>query len=133
MENMFEQATRNKLRFESAKGPLTVEQVWDAPLTSRNGFSLDDIAKQAKRELDALSEESFVEQVSPLKSVAVLKLEVVKHIISVKLTEKEAASKRAERAELRRQLTQALAERQSDAIKNMSPEEIQKRLKELED
>ena len=70
---------------------------------------------------------------SPLKSVAVLKLEVVKHIISVKLEEKEAASKRAERAELRRQLTQALAERQSDAIKNMSPEEIQKRLKELED
>lgn len=133
MENMFEQATRNKLRFESAKGPLTVEQVWDAPLTSRNGFSLDDIAKQVKRELDALSEESFVEQVSPLKSVAVLKLEVVKRIISVKLSEKEAASKRAERAELRRQLTQALAERQSDEIKNMSPEEIQKRLKELED
>ncbi|ARK07909.1 hypothetical protein phiA829_089 [Aeromonas phage phiA8-29] len=133
MENMFEQATRNKLRFESAKGPLTVEQVWDAPLTSRNGFSLDDIAKQAKRELDALSEESFVEQVSPLKSVAVLKLEVVKHIISVKLAEKEVASKRAERAELRRQLTEALAEKQSDAIKNMSPEEIQKRLKELED
>ena len=60
MENMFEQATRNKLRFESTKGPLSVEQVWDAPLTSRNGFSLDDIAKQAKRELDALSEESFV-------------------------------------------------------------------------
>lgn len=133
MENMFEQATRNKLRFESTKGPLTVEQVWDTPLTSRNGFSLDDIAKQAKRELDALSEESFVEQVSPLKSVAVLKLEVVKHIISVKLAEKEVASKRAERAELRRQLTEALAEKQSDAIKNMSPEEIQKRLKELED
>lgn len=133
MENLFEQATRNKLRFESTKGPLSVEQVWDVPLTSRNGFSLDDIAKQAKRELDALSEESFVEQVSPLKGVAVLKLEVVKHIISVKLSEKEAASKRAERAELRQQLTQALAERQSDAIKNMSPEEIQKRLKELED
>lgn len=133
MENLFEQATRNKLRFESTKGPLSVEQVWDAPLTSRNGFSLDDIAKQAKRELDALSEESFVEQVSPLKSVAVLKLEVVKHIISVKLAEKEVASKRAERAELRRQLTEALAEKQSDAIKNMSTEEIQKRLKELED
>lgn len=133
MENLFEVATRNKLRFESSKGPLSVEQVWDVPLTSRNGFSLDDIAKQAKRELDALSEESFVEQVSPLKSVAVLKLEVVKHIITVKLAEKEAASKRAERAELRHQLTQALAQKQSEVIKNMSPEEIQKRLKELED
>lgn len=133
MENLFEVATRNKLRFESSKGPLSVEQVWDAPLTSRSGFSLDDIAKQAKRELDALSEESFVEQVSQLKSVAVLKLEVVKHIITVKLAEKEAASKRAERAELRQQLTQALAQKQSEVIKNMSPEEIQKRLKELED
>lgn len=133
MENLFEHATRNKLRFESNKGPLSVEQVWDAPLTSRNGFSLDEIAKQAKRELDAISEESFVQQVSPLKSVAEMKLEVVKHIITVKLAEKESASKRAERAELRQQLSQALADKQSDAIKNMSTEEIQKRLAELED
>lgn len=133
MEILFEQATRNKLRFESNKGPLSVEQVWDAPLTSRNGFSLDEIAKQAKRELDAISEESFVQQVSPLKSIAEMKLEVVKHIITVKLAEKESASKRAERVELRQQLTQALAEKQSDTIKNMSTEEIQKRLKELED
>lgn len=133
MENLFEHATRNKLRFESNKGPLSVEQVWDAPLTSRNGFSLDEIAKQAKRELDAISEESFVQQVSPLKSVAEMKLEVVKHIITVKLAEKESAGKRAERAELRQQLSQALADKQSDAIKNMSTEEIQKRLAELED
>lgn len=133
METLFEQATRNKLRFESNKGPLSVEQVWDVPLTSRNGFSLDDIAKQAKRELDAISEESFVQQVSPLKSVAELKLEVVKHIITVKLAEKESTSRRAERAELRQQLSQALADKQSDAIKNMSTEEIQKRLAELED
>lgn len=133
MEILFEQATRNKLRFESNKGPLSVEQVWDAPLTSRNGFSLDEIAKQAKRELDAISEESFVQQVSPLKSIAEIKLEVVKHIITVKLAEKESAGKRAERAELRQQLSQALADKQSDAIKNMSSEEIQKRLAELED
>ena len=133
MENMFERATRAKLRFESSKGPISVEQVWDAPLTSRNGFSLDEIAKQAKRELDAISEESFVQQVSPLKNVAVLKLEVVKHIIAVKLAEKESSDKRAERAELRKQLLQALAEKQTDEIKNMSVEDIQKRLTELED
>lgn len=38
--NMFEFATRSKLRFTSARGELTAEQLWDVPLRSRDDFSL---------------------------------------------------------------------------------------------
>lgn len=132
MSNLFEQASRAKLRFTSIKGPLSTEQLWDLPLLSKNGFSLDDVAKAAKRELDLASEESFVKATSPEKTAAELRLDVVKHVISVRIAENDAATKRTERAALRKQLTEALAEKQIDTIKGMSVEEIQRKLDELD-
>lgn len=32
MQNIFEQAVRQKLRFQTVRGLLTVEQLWDLPL-----------------------------------------------------------------------------------------------------
>lgn len=133
MEKLFEQASRAKLRFVSSKGPLMVEQLWEIPLTSKTGFSLDEVAKTVKRELDAASEESFVQTTSPAKAEAELKLEVVKYVISVRLAEADAATKKVQKQQLRQQLTQALAEKKSDAIKGMSVEEIERRLAELDD
>lgn len=45
---MFIKASRTKLRFESPKGLLSVEDLWDLPLISTMGkANLDDIAKTA--------------------------------------------------------------------------------------
>ena len=60
MDNLFLQATREKFRFESPKGDLSVEQLWDLPLTSRTGFDLDTVAKTVNADLKASNEESFV-------------------------------------------------------------------------
>ena len=60
MDNLFMQATREKFRFESSKGDLSVEQLWDLPLTSRTGFDLDTVAKAVNADLKASNEESFV-------------------------------------------------------------------------
>ncbi|MNO13121.1 hypothetical protein D3C76_27470 [compost metagenome] len=133
MDNLFEKATRQKLLFECKVGQINTEQLWDLPLLSKNGLDLDTVAKTAKRQLDAASEESFVSTTSPAKALAELKLEVVKHIISVKLAEKDAATKKASKAELRKQLTAALAEKQIDDLKGMTATEIEKRLAELDD
>ena len=94
--NIFEQATRRAIRFESAKGDLSVEQLWDLPLQSRNQFDLDTVAKTVNRQLNAVTEESFVSvRENPAKETHSLKLEIVKHIISVKLQEAEEARNRA--------------------------------------
>ena len=130
--NIFEQATRRAIRFESAKGDLSVEQLWDLPLQSRNQFDLDTVAKAVNRQLNAVTEESFVSvRENPAKETLSLKLELVKHIISVKLQEAEEARNRANKASEKEKLLRLLDEKQNEALRALTPEEIQERLKAL--
>ena len=129
--NIFEQATRRAIRFESAKGDLSVEQLWDLPLQSRNQFDLDTVAKTVNRQLNAVTEESFVSvRENPAKETLSLKLEIVKHIISVKLQEAEEARNR-DKASEKEKLLRLLDEKQNEALRALTPEEIQERLKAL--
>ena len=133
MSNIFEQATRQALRFPSVRGELNTEQLWDLALTSRNGFDLDSVAKEVNQRLKAISEESFVIKTSnPEKSDLELKLEVLKHIIAVKQAEADARRNAADRAAERQKLYDILAEKQDSALKELSVEDIQKRLAELQ-
>ena len=130
--NIFEQATRRAIRFESAKGDLSVEQLWDLPLQSRNQFDLDTVAKTVNRQLNDVTEESFVSvRENPGKETLSLKLELVKHIISVKLQEAEEARNRANKASEKEKLLRLLDEKQNEALRALTPEEIQERLKAL--
>jgi hypothetical protein len=90
IENLFQLASRQKFRFQSIKGELTTEQLWDLPLTARGGFNLDEVAKQVAAELKAAGEESFVKKNSnPAKAKLEAKLEIVKHLIAAKLEDAE--------------------------------------------
>ena len=130
--NIFEQATRRAIRFESAKGDLSVEQLWDLPLQSRNQFDLDTVAKTVNRQLNDVTEESFVSvRENPAKETLSLKLELVKHIISVKLQEAEEARNRVNKASEKEKLLRLLDEKQNEALRALTPEEIQERLKAL--
>lgn len=133
MTNLFLQATRRKFRFPSNKGDLSVEQLWDLPLTSRNGFDLDTVAKTVNTHLKAASEESFVVTSSnPAKTTLQDQLEVIKAIIAVKLDEAAKAKMRSDRAAERQRLLEILDQKEDDELKGLSREEIKKRLAELD-
>lgn len=134
MENMFESATRNKLRFESSVGHLTVEDLWDLPLTStRKIATLDNVAREVNRQLKAESEESFVvKSTNARKKDLETKLEIVKYIIQVKLDEQEAARSRAARAEEKKKLLEILEAKETQNMVSMDVEDIRKRLAELD-
>jgi len=137
MQNIFEYATRNKLRFSSARGELTVEQLWDVPLRSQqsaDSFSLNAIAKAASRALKDISEESFVETAkTPEHTRREMALEAVKYVIEVKLAEEEAAKARAARKQEKDQLLAILAEKQAGKLSELSERELQKRIAALGD
>ncbi len=134
MQNIFEYATRSKLRFTSIRGELTVEQLWDVPLRSRDDFNLNAVAKAASRALKEVSEESFVETTKTAEHTrreAVL--EVVKYVIDVKLAEEEAAKTRTARKQEKEKLLQILAEKQDGKLSELSEKELQKRIAALDD
>ena len=133
MDNLFLQATREKFRFESSKGDLSVEQLWDLPLTSRTGFDLDTVAKAVNANLKSSNEESFVNvNNNPAVSRLQAKLEVVKAIIEVKLAQAEATKKRAEKVAERQRLMEVLHSKKDQELQGLSVEEIERRLSQLE-
>ncbi len=127
---MFEQAARLKLRFDSPKGLLTTEDLWDLPLTSARSANLNDLAKGLSRELKDTAEEDFVH---PAKTNDVLKLkfDVVKHVIDVRLAENEAVRLSADRREKKDRLLELIARKQDESLAAKSVEELQAMVESL--
>jgi len=130
--NIFEYATRSKLRFTTARGELSIEQLWDAPLRSTDGFNLNEIAKVASKAFKSATEESFVETTKTAAHIRLeMALDVVKYIIEVKLDEESKAKKRAENRLEKEKLLGILAEKQDGKLSALSENELKKRIAAL--
>lgn len=131
---MFDKATRMKLRFSTGKGNITVEDLWELPLAGNGGLSLDAIAKDVNRQIKDADDESFVEAPKPNPEMIKnkLRLDIVKHIIKVKLEENDAAKKKAERKERKEKLLRAIAAKQDESLQQASLEELQAMVDELD-
>lgn len=131
-ETLFIYAARNKIRFTSIKGMLTVEQLWDLPLRSGDNFNLDAVAREANRQLKAATEESFVATERTLEHTRLeTALEIVKYIIACKLDEEAAAKKRADNKAEREALLRILADKQQDKMSKLSEAELKRRIEAL--
>jgi len=122
--NIFEFATRAKVRFRHSSGLVSVEDLWDLTLPQ-----LDSIAKALRKTLQD-NGESFISEVKTDKTIEIA-FEVVKYIIGVKLAEKEAAKRRKDAAEKRAQILDIIADKQNEALKGKSVEELMKELENL--
>jgi len=134
-EDLFQRATRAKLRFESPRGLLSVEDLWDLPLSSTVATkpNLDDIARGLHKKLTSGTEISFVSPTgkSPAVERDQLAMDVVKHVISVRVAENEAASQARAKAERKKQILEIIADKEVDALRNKDPEELRRLLNEL--
>lgn len=132
MSNLFITASRRKFRFASDRGDLTTEQLWDLPLTSKNGCNLNAVAISVHTELKGLAEESFVEVSSnPRKRDLEDMLEVVKYVISVKQEEAKAVTDRLAKQALKRKLQEAIEAKEGEELLGSSLEELKQQLAAL--
>ena len=115
--NIFEYAAKNKLRFATERGLLTAEDLFDIKLSNQAGPSLDKIAISLDEELSK-TEKSFVKKVTPQNKELQIKLDIVKHVISVKQDQEEAKVAAAARATQRRILQEAITKKKLEAIDN---------------
>lgn len=129
--NLFELAARKGFRFESSKGQLTVEDLFQLPLDSEKSASLNQVAKTIARQLKQAEEESFVAVKTSTNTELEQKLELVKHVISVRLEENAAARKAVEAKQQREKIAALLAQKQDQELAGKSVEELQAMLEQL--
>lgn len=123
---LFETATRNKMRFPF-RGMISVEDLWDLSLTN-----LDSVFKTLNAEAKKSEEESLLETKSKENEELSNKIEIVKYIVSVKLDEKKKREDAKKNAEMKQRLLEIKAKRQDAALENMSDEDLDKMLAELD-
>lgn len=123
--NMFEVATRSKMRF-LYKGQISVEDMWDLSLPA-----LDSVFKALNSQMKQVKEESLLSTKSKADETLELQIEIVKYIVSVKLVEKEARDKAAARSIQKHKIMEIMAKKQDESLQSASMEDLQKMLAEL--
>lgn len=126
-ENLFEMATRSKLRFPSTKGELSVEDLWD--LSDKD---LDVVYKNLKDQEVKSSEESLLDDanVDPKLTAAI---GIVKYIFTTKRNERLAEKERINKKLRQKKYIDALSKKQDEAIEKMSETELRAMIDSLED
>lgn len=123
---LFINATRNNYQFPF-RGMINVIDLWDLSLTN-----LDSVFKTLNAEAKKSEEESLLNTKSKEDEEISNKIEIVKYIVSVKLDEKKKREDAKKNAEMRQRLLEIKAKRQDAALENMSDEDLDKALAELE-
>jgi hypothetical protein len=126
VSELFERAVRQKLRF-NFRGQMTTEDLWDLSVEH-----LDAIYQGLRSEQKETCEESLIKQPTRATSRLSLQIDIVKHIVEVKLEEAELRKSRAENKLRKDRITAVLAERQDEKFKSMSEEDLQKELESLD-
>lgn len=126
MENIFEKATRQKLRF-NYRGLCSVEALWDIPLQTLDAMYVD-FASDAENTKVA----SLLGVKTGGDEETALKIEIIKHIVSVKLEERNLRETAAKRKEQKQKILELIQEKQDESMRGKSVEELTALLGELE-
>lgn len=126
---LFAQALREKLRFSTPQGTLSVEDLWDLPLTVNRSdrVSLDSLAQDLHRKLKEAEGNvvSFVKPTAKTDDRTQMSFDLVMFVLQTKLAERDAAEKARVNAETKQKLLGILARRQDAELEGKSADEIQ--------
>lgn len=126
MDKLFEIATRKKYRFPY-KGLVSVEDLWDL-----NVQALDQIFKALNKELKEKGEESLLKSKTDEETDLDNAISIVKYIVSVKEQERLDRLDQKEKAAKKQRIMAIMAEKQDKALTEMSMDDLQKMLDELD-
>lgn len=125
--NIFEYATRNKVRFPF-KGMISVEDLWDLSLVN-----LDSIYKMLNKQVKQSEEESLLNTKTNVDTELEVQIAIVKHIVSVKLEEQNAREQAAAKKAQKQKIMAIIASKEDEALHNSSVDDLKKMLDELND
>ena len=133
--NIFEQASRKGLMILTAKGYISVEDLWDLPLLDDHKLDLNDVAKILSQKLREASEENFVTLAgTPAENEdnsTALAFDIVKHIIDVKLKERNVAAEAVIKREKKKKIMEAIMNKETSQLAEASIDDLRSMLEAL--
>lgn len=125
IENMFELASRSKVRFPY-KGLISTEDLWDLPLEA-----LDSIYKALNAKVRQANEDSLLSRPSRQDAELALQIEIIRHVVAVKQEESNQRAKAREQREKKQKIMEIIASKQDEALQGKSVEELQAMLGDI--
>jgi hypothetical protein len=121
---MYKKSSKQKLRIITAKGLLSVEQLWDLTLQELDecAIVLQDLHKKSGKK-------SFLEAKSPKDATLKLKLDIVVDVLTSKVEIANTATKSADTKAHNQKILGLIARKQEGELEGKSVEELQGMLK----
>lgn len=129
IENLFEKALRNKVTF-AYKGTVSLYDLWDLKLEE-----LDHIYRTLSKEAKTTESEGeglLATRATKVSAALNLKLQIVKYVFETLRAEKEKKEKSAERKRQAQELLALISEKEGDALKGKSLEELRAQFAQLQ-
>lgn len=121
--SIYKQASRLKLRFQTEKGPLSAEQLWDLSIAT-----LDKMAVALEKEYEKSDGKSFVRKSTEKDRVAKLRFDIVLDVLTTKMEEDEAARNASDAKAHNEKILSLIAKKKEASLENLSIEELEKQL-----
>lgn len=124
--NIFERASRAKLRFSTSAGVLSIDDLWDMTLPG-----LNIVAKAVNASLKADQEEDFISDAAPEDTMSMLRMDLLKHVISEKKTQEGRTIAAADTRKRKAVLLELIAEKDNESDKKLSKTQLLKMVEAL--
>ena len=122
--NMFEVATRNKMRFPF-RGMISVEDLWDLSVEN-----LDSVFKVLNSQIKQAKEESLLDTKTEEDEILELQIEIVKYIVMVKQQDKEKMIQAKSKKEKNQKILSIISAKTEASLQDKSIEELKKMLED---
>ena len=125
-----------KWRFDSVRGPLSLEEVYDLPLTGNNGLNLDSVAITIYNKIKANEQTtvSFVDETSKSSKENQRlegQLELVKERIADVTARNKANEDMQAKAVERAKIERLIAAKEQEALSNLDVDQLKEMLEKL--
>lgn len=123
MDN-FKLASQQKLRFQTNRGSLSTEQLWDLSLED-----LDTLAVALEVQHKESGKKSFLVKKSEKDKIAKLRFDVALDVLTTKVEEAQALAEAQEIKKHNEKIITLISEKQDESLKGKSIRELEKMLK----
>jgi len=120
----FKLATRSKLRFQTSRGILSTEQLWDLSISE-----LDALAVSLEEAVEKSGRKSFVVKTTEKSKKSKLQFDIVLEILNTLMEEQDIATQASKVKRNNDKILALIARKKETELESMSVEDLEKLLK----